>query len=566
MSVRMNRRDFLRLAALSAVGATAAACGATPTPVPPTATKPPAPAPTTAPAAPAAPTATKAPAAPTAAPAAPTATKAAATGGGTLNYAESGDFSSFNPWRMEAVNMNMHNQSYDRLVWKDGSGKENLGLAASYELAKDAMSAKIKVREGAKWSDGKEITAQDYVNMYGYTQNADLVKAEAGVNKTKNLMPSVAKVEATGKYDLLFTFKSPLPYFSEILDYFWTIRIDDPADPAFLKKPPVASGPFKLAEWVPNQYARLVRNENYWQTGKPILDTFMFRRLDKAETVVPNLQSGAVQGIFVSSAADVAQLQADKNLNVVITSQAGSMNVVMINVLKPPFDKKQVRQALSYSLNRVEMAKSAFFGVSEPIVTPLWSPTVLGYKADVAKGYGFDLNKAKALLEQAGVKNLEINTYVTPRWPSWKLYMLIWQADLAKIGVKLNIQEVEQAKFMEAGNDAAIKGLDIFPWLVGRSTRDPAVFLNTQTPYRPGTSGKFQWPQPELEKLISDGAQEADPVKRKATYEKINDIYADEQNILEVATDPRMWAWSNKVKNVIVDLVGNITLTDTTIS
>ena len=49
-----------------------------------------------------------------------------------------------------------------------------------------------------------------------------------------------------------------------------------------------------------------------------------------------------------------------------------------------PFGKKEVRQALSYSLNRAGFIKSAFFGVSEPIVTPLWNPNVLGYKADIA--------------------------------------------------------------------------------------------------------------------------------------------------------------------------------------
>ena len=159
MKRSISRREFVRLAVIAAGTTVAAACGATPTPtkVPPTATKAPAAAapttapaaaaPTTAPAA-AAPTATKAPAAPTAAPAAKSAS--------TLNYAEAGDFSSFNPWRMEAVNMNMHNQSYDRLVWKNDKGQEQLGLAESWELAKDALSAKVAVRQGAKWSDGKE--------------------------------------------------------------------------------------------------------------------------------------------------------------------------------------------------------------------------------------------------------------------------------------------------------------------------------------------------------------------------------------------------------------------------
>ena len=268
-----------------------------------------------------------------------------------------------------------------------------------------------------------------------------------------------------------------------------------------------------------------MRNENYWQKGKPVLDTFMFKRLDKAETLVPNLQSGAVDGIFVSNAADVAQLQADKNLNVVITSHAGSMNVIMVNVMKPPLDKKEVRQALSYSLNRASFVKSAFFNVSEAICTPLWNPNVLGYREDLAKGYPFDLDKAKSLLEKAGVKNLEINTYVTPCWPSWKLYMLIWQADLAKIGVKLNVTEVEQAKFMEAGNDEGVVGprcLPVAGWAL--DTRPCGLPEHADPVPRRAPRGKFGWQQPELEKLITDAAVEPDAAKRKSMYERINEI------------------------------------------
>ena len=59
--------------------------------------------------------------------------------------------------------------------------------------------------------------------MFKYTQDDALVKAEAGVNKTKTLMANVKDVTATDKYNLLFSFKAPLPYFTEILDYFWTI-------------------------------------------------------------------------------------------------------------------------------------------------------------------------------------------------------------------------------------------------------------------------------------------------------------------------------------------------------
>jgi ABC-type transport system substrate-binding protein len=550
----------LRLAAIAAA-ATAAGCAAPATPVPPAPTTAPTAVPTSVPtsapaAQPTAVPATKPPAQPTAVP--PTAVPKAA--GGTLNYAEAGDFSAFNPWRMEAANMNMHNQMFDRLVWKDDQGKEQLGLAQGYEMAKDGLSATVKMRESAKWHDGKEIVAQDIVNMFQYTKDEKLLAAELGVRKTQSLVAPVKDVKAVDKFTVQFTFTGPLPYFTEILDYFWVERIDDPADPAFMKKPPVGSGPFKLAEYVPAQYARMVRHTDYHVKDRPYLDTFMFRRLDKAETLTPNLQSGAVQGIFVSNVADLATLRADKNFNVVLAN-AGSINLVMVNVLKPPLDKKEVRQALSYAMNRVEYAKSAFFGASDPISSMFFMPTSLGYREDLNKAYAFNLDTAAKLLEKAGVKNLSLNMLVTPRWPAHKLFALIWQADLAKIGVKLNVTEVEQAKFMEAGAAKDLTGVDILPWLVGRTTRDPAIFFGTQTPYRGGKTAAHGWVNDELEKLIDQGAQELDPAKRKTIYQRCNEIVVEEAPVIQIATDPRMWAWSSKVKGVITDLVGNITLT-----
>jgi peptide/nickel transport system substrate-binding protein len=489
----------------------------------------------------------------------------AAPAAGQINYAEAGDFSAFNPWRFEAVNTNMHNQLFDRLLWKDDRGRVQLQLAEAYEPARDGTSARVKLRQNAKWHDGKPIVAQDFVNMHNYTKDPDLQQRELGIRKTRDLLVPVREIVAVDQYTLQFNFNGQVPYFTEILDYLWAIRIDDPSDPAFMKRVPIGSGPFKFVHWVPNQYARFVRNPDYYMKGKPAIDTFMFRRLDRPETLVANLQSGAVHGIFVSNPADVQQLKSDRNITVVTTPHPGSIFPVMLNLKKPPMDKKQVRQALSYAMNRVEMAQKAFFGVSQPISTMFFSPASLGYREDLAKAYPFDLDRAAKLMEEAGVRNAEFHTIVTPRWPQMKLFTLIWQADLAKIGVKLNVAEVEQAQFLATGNDAGLKGLDMIPWVVGRTTRDPAIFFGTQITHRAGRTAKYGWQNDELEKLVAEGATETNTAKRRAIYQRANEIVVEEVPMIHVANDPRIWAWNNKVKGVTTDLVGDLTMVDATL-
>ena len=313
----LTRRDLLRVASILGGSALLAACQQAPAPAakPTEAAKPAAPAaaaqPTTAPAA---------AAAPAAAPAGPA--------GGVLNYAESADFNDFNPWSFTAVNFGAYNQLYSRLFWKDGTGKVNADIATAWEMAPDNLSFKVTLRQDVKWHDGKPLTAQDFVDMYGYTKDEVLSKY-LGVSKVKGIMTPVKDVKATDPYTLVFSFDKPTPYITDILDYFFAIRITDKADPQLLKSTPIGTGPFKLAKWTPNQFSQMDKNPDFYLKGQPLLDQFMFKRFSQAETLAPNLKSGAVDDVLLTSLSDVGPLQADTTYNVEANENAGSIYDLM---------------------------------------------------------------------------------------------------------------------------------------------------------------------------------------------------------------------------------------------
>jgi peptide/nickel transport system substrate-binding protein len=477
--------------------------------------------------------------------------------GGTLNYAEAGDFEDFNPWGFSAVNMGVYNQLYSRLLWKDENGEIHPEIAESWELSADSLTLTLKLRQDVKWHDGKAVTAEDFVTMFGYLTDPALAEYE-GVGKIQGLFAPITEVVATDPATLEIRSAAPVPYITDILDYWFAVRIDDTTDPQFLKALPIGTGPFKMTEWEPAQYVRLVKNADYHETGLPHLDEIMFRRLDKAETLVPNLQSGTISGILLTAPADVAPLQEDENYAVRIVAAAGSIFNIITNVNKPPFDQKEVRQALSYSLNRVAMAESAFFGVSIPITTPFFSPASLAYREDLVMAHPFDLEKAASLLETAGVSGLEMTINVTPVWAQMKLFSLIWQADLQSIGVSLTVNEVEAAKFYDIGGAGDLLGNDVHPWLVGRTTRDPAIFFSTQGIYRGGPDNRFGYVNQELEDLVAQGAAEPDVEKRRAIYQRLNEIVVDSNHIIQVATDPRIYVFSSATQGAHYDLAGNL--------
>lgn len=535
----LSRREFLRGTAVAGMGIALVAC-----------------APATAPSTGTSDTA----AAPSDSASSSSAASGSPTAGGTLNYAETGEFNHFSPWQMAAVNMGMYNQVFSRLTWKDDEGVVHGDVAESWEMADDGLSFTIKMHENVVWHDGAPCTSQDIVNMYGYTQDADL-EAESSVGKTRNLMATVADVVAVDDYTVRFDFTEPTPYITEILDYFWLIRIDDKGDPAFMNTLPVGTGPFKMVEWQANQYTRYVRHEEYHVENLPYIDEWVFTRLERSETLVPNLESETMDGIFAPPPSDVARLQADDRYWVKISNAAGSIFNMNINHSLEPFDKKEVRQALSLSMDREQMIASAFFGVSTPISTPFWSPTSLAYREDLVMAHPFDLDKAASMLEEAGVSDLTFDINVTSRWPQMRLFSLIWQADLAKIGVTLNVQEVELARFYEIGGAADLLGFGVHPWLNGRTSRDPAIFLATQTNYRGSAEqNKFGWINEELEEIVATALVETDEETRRALYQRANEILVDEVPVINIATDPRIWVWANKVQGPHIDLVGNLTL------
>jgi ABC-type transport system substrate-binding protein len=405
--------------------------------------------------------------------------------------------------------------------------------------------------------------AQDFVDMFGYLTDPDLVK-DSSVLKVKSIMGPVKAVSAPNPSTVQLSFAAPVPYITDILDYWFLIRIDDKTDPQFVKKLPSGTGPFKMAEWVPQQYARFTRSTDYWNKDLPALDEFVFKRLSQAETLLPNLKSGALDGVLLTSLSDVAPLQSDKSYSVDVNENAGSIFNMQVNTAKPPLDKKEVRQALSYSLNRVEMVKSAFFGVSKPITTTFYSPASLGYREDLVMAHPFDLDKARKLLDGAGVHNLDLSYVVTPAWPQMKLWGLIWQQDLAKIDVNLKISEVENAKFYDIGAAADFQGNDLQAWLNGRTTRDPAIFWSTQGNYRANNQNPRGFVNEDLEKMVAAGAVETDVEKRRSIYQQLNQLAIDQSHIIPVATNPRIFAYKNTVQGVKVDLNGNLFLDSAT--
>lgn len=523
---RLTRRRFMAWSGLTVI---AAACGSTASPVP------------TSSGASASPGSSQPPSA-----------------GGVLRYGRAGDITDFNPWDVSSSEFEVYNQVFSRLVWKDSDGKEHLDLAESYQLAPDGKSVEIKVRQGVKWHDGKDFTAQDYVTMFGYLSDPELAE-DPNVVELQGLFGVVEAVEAPDPTTLRMRFSDPVPYIVDMLDYWHAIRIDNKADFGFVATPPVGTGPFKLTQVTPSQSLTFEKFEDYYVAGQPAIGQFDIALYGGATNLVQNLQSGSVNGILVANPAEIQAVKGDDRYYLDVVPTGGVWNLY-INVRKAPFDKQEVRQALSYSMNRAAMVEAGDFDLEEPVTTPFSDPSTIAYREDLVLAHPFDLDKAKSLLDAAGVSNLKIAYPAPSDIPQAEVYGLIWQADLAKIGVTLDLQKVESARWREIGSGKFPEETDVIFWSNGRGKRDPAIFWSTQNNF--GGNGETIWgyKNDEMISLVAQGKAEVDPEKRKQIYQQLNQMLTDSSHVIQISTVSQKWLWSASVKDVGVDLIGALVL------
>ncbi len=479
-----------------------------------------------------------------------------------FTYGEGGEYTDFNPWSFSATNNHIYNQIFTRLVYRDGSGEVQEDIAESWELADDAMSLTFQLRQDVYWHDGEQCTAEDFVTMFGYTQDDEL-NEQPPVATLRRLIEPVEDVEATDEFTLEVSFSEPTPYAMDFFDFWFAIRIDDPDDVTFVSTLPVGTGPFVAEEWRPGEFLRLSAFEDFYREGEPGVDALVVRRFEAAETVVPNLRAEALDGAFVTQLGELEPLEDDDEHWIEISETGGVIYNIIVNTNIPPFDQPEARRALSYTLNRREMVDAAFFGVGSPITSPFYHPESLGYVEDLVLAHEFDLDRARELFEEAGVTDLseiEMTINVTPNWPQMELYSLMWQQDLAELGITLNVNEVETALFYDIGGDPDLLGNELHPWLNGRTTLDPALFFATQIQYRGGESNTYGYRNEELEDLVAEGAVEPDEDRRREIYQRANEITVESCHMLQLVTNPRIWAFSNAVSDISIDFIGNLQL------
>jgi peptide/nickel transport system substrate-binding protein len=349
-------------------------------------------------------------------------------------------------------------------------------------------------------------------------KNIDRVRDPKTGSPYASRFAGIKSMQATGPHALRIVLDAPsAPFLVQLA----SLAIVAPEAVDGLARKPVGTGPFRLAQWVPDTYISLEKAPGYWDEGLPKLAGLKFNIVPEATTRELGIASGAYKMLPVVDASSAGTLQGKPGLKIE-QAQDLAYALIGVNVTKPPFDRAEVREAMNMAIDRAQIVQAVYFGHAVP-GGPL-SPALTDWALPVSDFSCFSPNPegAKKKLSDLGLKlPVKITLNVLGSLQQVVDIAQVAQAQLNKAGfaVQLNVQE--QGKFIADWRASEFEG---FVSLNGGSP-DPDDYFG-RTFQTGGATNVFKYSNPALDKVLIAARAEQDHAKRKEDYDEVQRILA----------------------------------------
>ncbi len=407
---------------------------------------------------------------------------------------------------------------YEGLMGFDENMNLKPVLADSYTISDDGLVYTLKLKEGVKFHDGTDFNAE------AVKVNIERIIDEKNNLRMRRSFSRVTKVETPDANTVVITLSEPYNAFLNKLAMGLMIS------PAALEKygdkigqNPVGTGPFKYKEWIEGDRLVVEKNADYWQQGLPKVDSLTFKPVPENGSRIAMLKTGEADFIYPMPTEQVNEVQNDSNI-VIDKTDSTIVRYVTLNTMKKPFDDLKVRQAINYAINKDAFIKVVKSGLGTALDSTMSSKTQFYSKQE---GYGYDLEKAKQLLAEAGYPDgFEAEIWGENDSETMKGMQFIAQ-QLSLAGIKLEVKAMEGATLSDQINspkspeEAKIQ-MWFVSWSPSSGDADGATRgLFSSEMFPPAGSNTAYYKNENVDKWIAEANRSTDAEKAKAIYSDI---------------------------------------------
>ncbi|WP_435661142.1 ABC transporter substrate-binding protein [Leisingera caerulea] len=405
----------------------------------------------------------------------------------------------------QAIDSVVYSNIFEGLTRFMGDGSVVPGLAESWEISGDGTVYTFRLREGVTFHDGSAMDAEDV------KFSLDRARAEDSTNAQKALFEGITAVEAVDPQTVRITLEAPNG--SLLFNLAWgDAVIVAPESVEDIKTNPVGTGAFTFQEWVQGDRITLARNPDYWGE-QPALASATFKFISDPTAAFAAMMAEDIDAFDNFPAPEnLPQFEADPRFQVLVGSTEGE-TILSTNNKQPPFDDIRVRQALAHAIDRQAIIDGAMFGYGTPIGTH-FAPHHPAYK-DLTGMSAYDPEQAKALLAEAGfTEGFETTLHLPP--PSYaRRGGEIIAAQLAAVGIKAEIINVEWAQWLETVFRGKTFGLTIVS-----HTEPMDIGIYARPEYY------FQYDSKAVQELMAKLNATTDPDSRTALLQEAQEMIA----------------------------------------
>ncbi len=432
----------------------------------------------------------------------------------------------------------------DELLTFDEKGEIEYRAAESYEVNDDSTVWTFHLREDALWSDGSPVTSADFINTItraldpasgsGYANYLFPIENAEAIYNGEADMTSLG-VETPDDSTLVFHLAEPCVYFLDLLRLpVYTPSCSeyaDSVDSGWYRDPEtsLSNGPFRLAEYVPDQYFVLEKNEYYWNADAVDLDAITYRFFDDTQSMANAYEAGEVD---VATSLSSTVMEAYEGTDDLFVTDQIATRYIYMNLDVEPLNDVRVREAINLAVNREELCQIVGSD-TEPtynLVAKYMKDKNTGeyFVDEAAQPFEEDVAKAQQLLAEAGYPDGEGFPELTYSYPTLEMDSDTAQVIQEQLKENLNITINLEAQELQANYSTRYAGdFDLCRMNWTADFADPYTYLSMLLSNSTYNCSGID--DPEYDSIVAASNSESDPTKRSELLHQAEQLAVGEQ-------------------------------------